>query len=168
METLYEFRVVEKQNKELAELVKEFRSDLNELNGITIEQTYDHKDIQKETKAYFQKNKIVIGAYKTEKLIGFLVLKEEERVFWVEWMYMSPQFRGTKCASELFDFADNIAKNSSGSQLYVWVHPTNHRMIRFLSKKGYNVLNLIEITKDSKSESSKLNILGNELNIRQN
>ncbi|MGI6239888.1 MAG: GNAT family N-acetyltransferase, partial [Christensenellales bacterium] len=31
--------------------------------------------------------------------------------------------------------------------LYHFVHPNNHGMIRFLARRGYDVLNLIEIRK---------------------
>ena len=35
---------------------------------------------------------------------------------------------------------------------YSYVHPNNHRMIEFLRKRGYTVLNLIEICKPYKDE----------------
>ena len=36
--------------------------------------------------------------------------------------------------------------------VYNYVHPNNHRMIEFLRKCGYTVLNLIEIRKPYKDE----------------
>ena len=36
--------------------------------------------------------------------------------------------------------------------VYNYVHPNNHRMIEFLRKRGYTVLNLIEIRRPYKDE----------------
>ncbi len=62
----------------------------------------------------------------------------------------------------LFDHAEEYSAKLGNDQLYVWVHPDNHRMIRFLKKKGYDVLNLIEVKKVKDNFKEKLVILGNE------
>jgi len=37
-------------------------------------------------------------------------------------------------------------------QVYNWVHPDNHKIIAFSAKRGYNVLNLIELRKPHPGE----------------
>ena len=39
-----------------------------------------------------------------------------------------------------------------GCTVYNYVHPNNHHMLEFLRKRGYTVLNLIEIRKPYKGE----------------
>lgn len=72
---------------------------------------------------------------------------------WVESIYVESDFRQQGIASILFDKAEEKAKELGGTTLYNWIHPNNHKMIQFLSSKGYNVLNLIEIRKPLENEN---------------
>lgn len=53
-----------------------------------------------------------------------------------------------------------MAKRLGGDTVYNWVHPNNDKIIPFLLKRGYNVLNLIEIRKPSGNEflTQKINV----------
>jgi hypothetical protein len=62
-----------------------------------------------------------------------------------------------------FDHVEEISLKLGNDQLYIWVHPDNHRMLKFLKKKGYDVLNLIEVKKKKPSTSRSISIMGNEL-----
>ena len=48
--------------------------------------------------------------------------------------------------------AEEIAAYYGDDTVYNYVHPNNHRMIAFLRKRGYTVLNLIEIRKPYQGE----------------
>ena len=45
-----------------------------------------------------------------------------------------------------------IPASYGNDTVYNYVHPNNHRMIEFLRKRGYTVLNLIEIRKPYQNE----------------
>ena len=148
-----------------------FRSELNLLNNISIEDNLSPDEISGEVNCYYRSFNKVFGLFKEEELIGFLVLKCEDKVYWLDWMYLLESERGREGASELFDHAENFVKGTGESQLYIWVHPHNKRMLRFLAKKGYNTMNLIEITKGNvipeyDSSMSTLSILGSEFQLR--
>ena len=76
---------------------------------------------------------------------GYLVCRVDEPVVWVESIYVAPDFRRQGIASVLFDQAQAYAAGFGEDTLYNCVHPNNHGMIQFLAKKGYQVLNLVEI-----------------------
>lgn len=69
-------------------------------------------------------------------------------------------------ASKLYEEAENIAKELGGTTVYNWIHPNNDKMIKFLSKMGYDELNLIEIRKPWKSEilTQKIRVENHEYN----
>lgn len=62
--------------------------------------------------------------------------------------------------SSLYKEAEKVAKSYNEDTVYNYVHPNNHKMIEFLKKHGYTVLNLIEIRKPYKNEElkSKINV----------
>jgi GNAT superfamily N-acetyltransferase len=91
------------------------------------------------------------------------VLKVEDRVCWLDWLYVDPDYHGKGIASKLFDHAEEFAMKLGNDQLYIWVHPDNHRMLKFLKKKGYDVLNLIEVKKEKSPITKSISIMGNEL-----
>ncbi len=156
-----EIRRLDSSGSELVLMVYDFRVILSKLNKSTLE--YTLKDALDEISEYFKENKTVFGLYDDELLIGFSVLKSEDKVFWLEWLFIDRKFRGFENASLLFDFTENFAKENGADQLYIWVHPDNKQMLRFLKKKGYDVLNLVEVKKIKPNTSKNINILGNEL-----
>ena len=71
---------------------------------------------------------------------------------WVESIYTLPEYRGKGIASALFEKAEEIGNKLGNDTVFNYVHPNNNRMINFLRKHGYSVLNLIEIRKPHKNE----------------
>ena len=55
-------------------------------------------------------------------------------------------------ASALLKKAEELAEERGEDTAFHWVHPNNHRMIGFLRKHGYTVLNLIEVRKPYQGE----------------
>ncbi|PKO04087.1 MAG: hypothetical protein CVU41_18780 [Chloroflexi bacterium HGW-Chloroflexi-3] len=112
---------------------------------------------------YFTENRTVFVYKIKNKMVGYSVLKIEDQVCWLDWLYVDPGHQRKGIASKLFDHAEEITKKLGNDQLYIWVHPDNHRMLKFLKKKGYDVLNLIEVKKEKLQTNTSISILGNEL-----
>lgn len=66
----------------------------------------------------------------------------------MDWLFVKSDYRGGSIASDLFYYSETFAKELGNDQMFVWVHPDNQPMLRFLKKKGYEVLNLIEVKKE--------------------
>jgi ribosomal protein S18 acetylase RimI-like enzyme len=115
------------------------------------------------TNGYFTENRRVFVYKIKNKMVGYSVLKMEDQVCWLDWLYVDPDYQGKNIASKLFDHVEEISLKLGNDQLYIWVHPDNHRMLKFLKKKGYDVLNLIEVKKKKPSTSRSISIMGNEL-----
>lgn len=78
---------------------------------------------------------------------GYIVLRTEEPLVWVESIYVEDAYRRRGIASALYAKAEEQAAAWGESTVYNYVHPNNHGMIAFLRRHGYTVLNLIEIRK---------------------
>jgi ribosomal protein S18 acetylase RimI-like enzyme len=117
----------------------------------------------REANGYFTENRRVFVYKIKNKMVGYSVLKIEDQVCWLDWLYVDPDYQGKNIASKLFDHVEEISLKLGNDQLYIWVHPDNHRMLKFLKKKGYDVLNLIEVKKKKPSTSRSISIMGNEL-----
>ena len=48
-------------------------------------------------------------------------------------------------ASALYAEAECLAEKLGSSTVYNWVHPNNNIIVAFLKKRGYDVLNLVEV-----------------------
>ncbi len=146
---------------EFLQLVFEMKIIMNQLNRS--EKIVMMSEAVNEAESYFTENRSVFVYKIKDKMVGYSVLKVEDRVCWLDWLYVDPDYQGKEVASKLFDHAEEFAMKLGNEQLYIWVHPDNHRMLKFLKKKGYDVLNLIEVKKEKSVINSSISILGNEL-----
>jgi GNAT superfamily N-acetyltransferase len=115
-----------------------------------------------DAESYFTENRRVFVYKIKNKMVGYSVLKIENKVVWLDWLYVDPDYHGKGVASKLFDHAEEFTIKLGNDQLYIWVHPDNHRMLKFLKKKGYDVLNLIEVKKEKSLSNTSISILGNQ------
>ena len=79
------------------------------------------------------------------ELAGYLVCHVVDDVVWAESLYVTPAYRRRGIAADLYAEAERLSRDLGGDTVYNWVHPNNDRIITFLKKRGYNVLNLVEI-----------------------
>ncbi|MDO9084773.1 MAG: GNAT family N-acetyltransferase [Anaerolineaceae bacterium] len=158
MEKIIEIR---SNSLEFLQMVFEMLIIMNKLNQS--EKIVMMSEAVREANGYFTENRRVFVYKIKNKMVGYSVLKIEDRVCWLDWLYVDPDHQGKGEASKLFDHAEEISLKLGNDQLYIWVHPDNHRMLKFLKKKGYDVLNLIEVKKKKPSTSRSISILGNEL-----
>lgn len=142
------------------ELVHSLRTHLSERNQSKIP---SFNEAKKEAASYFKESHQIFGAFTGEILQGFIVLKCQDGVFWVEWLVVRNALRRQGIASSLFHHAETIAKQNNEPKLYIWVHPDNTPMLKFLKHQGYDALNLIEVTKQTKSKSKTIQVFDHTL-----
>jgi GNAT superfamily N-acetyltransferase len=151
---------IRKVSLEFLQLVFEMKIIMNRLNGS--EKIVMMSEAVREAESYFTENRSVFVYKIKNKIVGYSVLKMEDQVVWLDWLYIDPDYHGKGIASKLFDHAEEFTRKLGNNQLYIWVHPDNHRMLKFLKKKGYDVLNLLEIKKEKSDSKEKIQILGND------
>ncbi|MDD2889610.1 MAG: GNAT family N-acetyltransferase [bacterium] len=141
----------------IAPLVIAFRKELAKLKNHEL--CLSESEAHSELKSYFNKKySIFVAEDELHQIIGYLVCKIEEDVVWAESIYVIPEYRRQQIASSLYEQVEKTAKELGNDTVYNWVHPNNDKIIKFLEKHGYNVLNLIELRRPYEKELNKKNI----------
>jgi|AntRauTorcE11897_2_1112592.scaffolds.fasta_scaffold12201_2 ribosomal protein S18 acetylase RimI-like enzyme len=130
---------------ELSKLLISFRAFLAQLKNKKDKMSI--KEGIEEIDYYLDKDFPIYAAYKDNQLAGYFILKYDDDAVWLEHFYVKKEFRKQGIGSALFKKAEEEIENQGYVNLYNWVHPNNDRMINFLKKQGYDVLNMIEIRK---------------------
>ena len=147
---MLELITIAEVNDALAEMVALFRVELRSYKGIVSKPDIEagREEMEEYLSAKFPVfATIVDGAY-----AGYAVCRVDSEVVWVESICVKEEYRRHGIASALHSKAEEIAAYYGDDTVYNYVHPNNHRMIEFLRKRGYTVLNLIEIRKPYKGE----------------
>lgn len=100
----------------------------------------------------------VFAALVNDEYVGYVVCRVDNEVVWVESIFVKEEYRRYGVATALHSKAEEIDTSYGDDTVYNYVHPNNHRMIEFLRKRGYTVLNLIEIHKPYIDEKLKQKI----------
>lgn len=129
----------------LAEMVALFRVELRSYKGITAKP--DMKAGREEMEEYLSAGFPVYAAVVDGEYAGYAVCRVEDGTVWVESLFVREEYRRRGVAAALHGQAEKVAVSYGGDTVYNYVHPNNQRMIGFLRKRGYTVLNLIEIRK---------------------
>ena len=129
----------------LAQMVALFRVELRSYKGIVSKPNVDAG--REEMEEYLAAGFPVFAAMVDGKYAGYVVCRVDSEVVWVESIFVKEEYRRQGIASALHSKAEEIAASYGEETVYNYVHPNNHRMIAFLRKRGYTVLNLIEIRK---------------------
>lgn len=137
-------------NGELAEMVALFRVELRSYKGIV--STPNLEAGKEEMEEYLLAEFPVFVALVDEDYAGYMVCRIQEDVVWVESIFVKEKHRRLGVATALHDKAEKLAETYGNETVYNYVHPNNHRMIEFLRKRGYTVINLIEIRKPYQGE----------------
>ena len=135
---------------ELAQLVALFRVELRSYKGIVSKPNIDAG--REEMEEYLSAGFPVFAAVINGQYAGYVVCRVDSEVVWVESIFVKEEYRRQGVASALHNKAEEIAASYGEETVYNYVHPNNHRMIAFLRKRGYTVLNLIEIRKPYQGE----------------
>ena len=138
-------------NDALAEMVALFRVELRPYKGITSRPNMEAG--REEMEEYLSAKFPVFAALLNGEYAGYVVCRIDNEVVWVESIFVKEEYRRKGIASALFGKAEEIAASYGDDTVFNYVHPNNHRIIQFLRKRGYTVLNLIEIRKPYKNET---------------
>ena len=137
-------------NDALARMAAQFRVELRSYKGIVSQPDLEAE--REEMEEYLAAHFPVFAAVVEGQYAGYVVCRIENEVLWVESIFVREEFRRRGVASALHGKAEEIAASYGNDTVYNYVHPNNHRMISFLRKRGYTVLNLIEIRKPHQGE----------------
>lgn len=138
-------------NEALAQMVALFRVELRSYKGITSKPNLDAG--REELEEYLAAGFPVYAALQDGDYAGYAVCRVDGGVVWVESLFVREEFRRRGVATALHQKAEELAASYGEDTVYNYVHPNNHRMIEFLRKRGYTVLNLIEIRKPYNGET---------------
>ena len=141
---------VKQVNDALAEMVVLFRVELRSYKGIVSKPNIEAG--REEMEEYLSAKFPVYAALLDGEYAGYVVCRVDSEVVWVESIFVREKYRLRGVATALHSKAEEIAASYGDDTVYNYVHPNNHRMIEFLRKRGYTVLNLIEIRKPYKDE----------------
>ena len=141
---------ITKVTDDLAEMVALFRVELRSYKGIVSKPNVDVGRVEMEE--YLATGFPVFVAMVDGQYAGYVVCRVDSEVVWVESIFVKEEYRRHGVATALHSKAEEIAASYGDDTVYNYVHPNNHRMIEFLRKRGYTVLNLIEIRKPYKDE----------------
>ena len=136
---------ISQANEALAEMVALFRGELRSYKGIVSKPNIEAA--REEMEEYLSAGFPVLAAIMDGEYAGYVVCRVDGEVVWVESIFVKEEYRRQGVASALHSEAEKIAASYGEETVYNYVHPNNHRMIDFLRKRGYTVLNLIEIRK---------------------
>lgn len=142
---------VRQANDEFAEMVAQFRVELRSYKGVVSKPNLEAG--REEMEDYLSARFPVFAALVDGEYAGYLVCCIDGGVVWVESLFVKTDFRRQSVATALHRKAEEISASLGGDTVYNYVHPNSHYMIEFLRKRGYTVLNLIEIRKPHKDET---------------
>lgn len=148
---MLELIAISEVNDALAEMVAFFRVELRSYKGIVSKPNVDAG--REEMEEYLTAGFPVFAALVDGQYAGYVVCRVDSEVVWVESIFVKEDYRRHGVASALHRKAEEIATSYGEDTVYNYVHPNNHRVIEFLRKRGYTVLNLIEIRKPYAGEN---------------
>jgi ribosomal protein S18 acetylase RimI-like enzyme len=97
---------------------------------------------------------IFVAELAAGQIVGYLVCRTEADVVWAESLFVDPVYRRRDIAAQLYEAAEQLAAGRGGATLYNWIHPNNEPIIAFLRRRGYDVLNLVEIRRPLPGEAA--------------
>ncbi len=133
-----------RDRQKLIRLVTEFRVQLASFRGAT--RDADHEKAGQELDSYRKpRYRVYVAELGDGRIGGYLVCRVDDNVVWAESIYVPSELRRSGIGSALYIQAEGLARKLGEPTVYNWVHPNNDAIISFLRKRGYSVLNLVEI-----------------------
>ena len=137
--------------EQLARLIAAFRVELSGLRGRADEP--DLGAAERELAGYESAGfPVFVACGEGKSLAGYLVCRVDGGTVWAESLYVLPKHRRQGRASALYGQAERLADERGSQTVYNWVDPENKAVIEFLCRRGYDVLNLIELRRPRDGE----------------
>ncbi|WP_240924212.1 GNAT family N-acetyltransferase [Thermococcus sp. 21S7] len=108
----------------------------------------EEESYRREAETYFKRGDVIFLAYEGEPA-GFIRLSSREGCFWVEELFVRPEFRGRGIGRALVERAEEEVRKHDDS-LYLFVLPQDKDAIAFWKRLGYDTINTVELVKDLK------------------
>ena len=151
--------------QKIIQLIVGFRKSLCQLRNRVYQE--DLTAAREELSEYQNKNfPIYVAEDEINSIIGYLVCRVDGNLVWAESLYVEPKYRQHGIGTSLYVEAERLAHELGNDSLYNWVDPNNASIIGFLQKRGYNILNLIELRRPHPGEeiTRKINVGENKFN----
>ncbi|ASJ02472.1 acetyltransferase [Thermococcus profundus] len=108
----------------------------------------DEEEYRKEAEEYFNRGDIIFLAF-DKAPAGFIRISSRDGSFWIEELYVRPEFRGRGIGRALVERAEKeVLKHDAF--LYLLVLPQDKNAIGFWKRMGYTTINTIELVKELK------------------
>ncbi len=147
-----DIKIVKAERKHFDDLLFLYYSFYVELRS---KQGWSHGDIddyREDVEDMFRRGDAIFLAYFEDKPIGFVRISEREGSYWIEELYVKPEYRGKGIGRKLVEQAEKFISERD-THAYIMVLPQDKNAILFWMRMGYDLLNTIELTKDLRSVS---------------
>ncbi len=135
-------RAGERDFNEFLELYYEFYAELRGKQGWKPRSIDEYAE---EVREYLRRDAVFI-ARDEGRPVGFVRVSERDGSYWVEEIYVRPEYRGKGVGRALVKVAEEyVAKHDLA--VYVMVLPQDTQAVTFWVKAGYSTLNTIELVK---------------------
>lgn len=136
----------------LVGLIAEFRATMTRFRGWA--SAPDLRAAEQEIASYeILDYQVFVASTDEGEIIGYITCHFEDGKLWAESLFVRPEYRRQGIGSALYNALEAYANVKGEETILNRVHPNNERMINFLRKNGYDVLNMIEIRKSRSDEN---------------
>jgi ribosomal protein S18 acetylase RimI-like enzyme len=140
-------------NEELVQLIAQFRVTMSRFYGRA--EPHDVEAAEVELARYEDPSyKVFVAEEENQELTGYFVCRVFENKVYAETLFVRPEYRRQGIGTALYEKAETLVEELDLETVYNQVHPNNDRMIGFLLKRGYNVLNMIEVRRSRSREKN--------------
>ncbi|WP_457741865.1 GNAT family N-acetyltransferase [Thermococcus sp.] len=106
----------------------------------------EEESYRKEAEGYFRRGDVIFLAYEREPA-GFIRLSSREGCFWIEELFVRPEFRARGMGRALVGRVEEYVKKHDDA-VYLFVLHQDKDAIAFWKRLGYDTINTIELVKD--------------------
>ena len=137
-------RLTEKHLPDFQGLYIEFFKELRGKQGWS---PHAEAEYRAEATYYFKRGDIIFLALENGEAAGFIRVSSRDGSFWVEELFVRPEFRGRGIGRALVErVEEEVLKWDSA--LYLFVLPQDKDAITFWKRLGYDTINTVELVKD--------------------